>query len=256
MKEKDQIKQILLNHFSKKHTEAYIEHYLKATREYQGSNWELCLSKISKFIEAILKTLSVFCNQSLPPPRQFKVRDIVNKLENQNKLNDSLRLTIPRACVYIYDITSNRGARHDPHEINPNKMDATVAISVSSWILAELIRFVVKDSTPELAERMVEALIEKQIPYFENIDGRVYINIEKLSAPEIGLLLLYRIYPKRISRTELINQIKRHGVKGNAAQVAASRLNKYVDDINDNWKIRGIGREKAIKIMSNKLRGR
>jgi hypothetical protein len=251
MKEKEQIKNILLNRFSKKHIEASLGHYLKAIKEFQESNWEPSLSKISKFIEAILKCLWVFCNQPLPPSRQFKVKDIVNKIEKQTSLDDSLRLTIPRACVYIYDITSNRGARHDPQEIDPNKMDATVAISVSSWILAELVRFAKKGSTPDLAGGLIEALMEKQMPYFEEIDGRVYINIDKLSAAEVGLLLLYRIYPKRISRAELIGQIIRHGIREDASRVAVSRLSKYIDEVNDNWKIRGIGRAKAIKILSN-----
>jgi hypothetical protein len=248
---KEQIKDILLNCFSKKHIEASLDHYLKAIKEFQESNWEPSLSKIGKFIEGILKCLWVFCNQPLPPSRQFKVKDIVNKIEKQTPLDDSLRLTIPRACVYIYDITSNRGARHDPQEIDPNKMDAAVAVSVSSWILAELVRFAKKGPTPDLAEGLIEVLMEKQMPYFKEIDGRVYINIDKLSAAEVGLLLLYRIYPKRISRTELISQIIRHGVRENASRVAVSRLSKYIDEVNDNWKIRGIGRAKAIKILSN-----
>lgn len=250
MKEKDQIIQVLLKSFSKKHTEACLDHYLNAVREFHANNWESCLTKISKFIEAIIKSLWVFANQALPPSRQFKVNDIVNRLAQQNSLDDSLRLTIPRACIYIYDITSNRGARHDPQEMNPNKMDATVAISVSSWILAELVRFSEKGSTPELAENLVEALMEKQEPYFENIDGREYINIKKLSAREVGLLLLYRIYPKRISKQELAKQIVRHKFTQKNSDLAVSRLTGCVDDVNGSWKIRGLGREEAVKILA------
>jgi hypothetical protein len=42
-------------------------------------------------------------------------------------LDDSIRLLIPRNCVFVYDIASN-SSRHDPDEIDPNKMDAIVVV--------------------------------------------------------------------------------------------------------------------------------
>jgi predicted nucleic acid-binding protein len=252
MKEKDQVKTSLVNCFGKKHTEASFDHYLKAIEKFQQEDWEQSLVKVGKFVEAVLKCLCLFCKQPLPPARQFKVPRIVSVLEQQTTADDSMRLSIPRACVFVYDIACNRGARHDPQEINANKMDATVAVSVSSWIVAELVRFAEKGkSSPDLAAGLVEALIEKQVPYFEEIDGRIYVNLKNLSAPDIGLLLLYRIYPQRISKKDLIEQIMRHQINEATARVAVSRLAKYVDDLDNNLKIRGIGRQRAITILTN-----
>lgn len=258
MNEKNRIKNILSNHFGNKHIEAAFNHYLALIEKFQEGEWEQSLLKSGKFVEAILKSIAVYCRQPLPSPKDFKVPRITLIIEQQKAtLDDSLRLTIPRACIFIYEIASNRGARHDPQEIDPNKMDATIATSVSSWIIAELVRFAEKGKfSPDIAADLVESLIEKQFPYFEDIDGRVYVNLEKLSAPDIGLLILYRIYPKRMSRNELIKQISRHGQKEATARKAVERIGKYFDDLNGELKIRGIGRQKARLLLIQQRRKR
>ncbi len=148
------------------------------------------------------------------------------------------------------------GVRHDPDEIDPNKMDAMVVIPVASWVLAELVRYAdAGSSTPDATADLVDELTEKKFPLFEDIDGRTYINASKLKAPEIGLLLLNEAYPKRVGRESLIDQIRRHGVKQNAAAVAVSRLKNFVDDDNGQWKLRGTGRNRAAEILS-KIRSR
>jgi hypothetical protein len=130
-------------------------------------------------------------------------------------------------------------------------MDAMVIIPVASWVLAELVRYAdAGSSTPETTAELVDELIEKKFPLFEDIDGRTYINVRKLKAPEIGLLLLNEAYPKRVKRESLIDQIQRHGVKKNAATVAVSRLKNFVDDDNGQWKLRGTGRDRASEILS------
>jgi hypothetical protein len=71
---------------------------------------------------------------------------IIDQVDIATLPEDGLRLQIPRACIFVYDITSNRGARHDSDEMNPNEMDATVILPVFSWMLAELARLSAKYS--------------------------------------------------------------------------------------------------------------
>jgi hypothetical protein len=131
-------------------------------------------------------------------------------------------------------------------------MDASVAISSASWILSEMVRFADSSSSnPDATAEIVEALMEKKYPFLENIDGRTYVNISGLSAKDIGLLLLNGIYPSRISRTDLIDLIKRHGFTKSAAAVSVTRLNQFVDDDgNGAWKLRGLGRQAASALLS------
>ena len=88
-------------------------------------------------MEAILKAVGTQCQIPFETGRKFKVDKLINGLGSlpDGSFDDSLRLSIPRACRIVYDIASNRGARHDPHEINPNAMDASLVVSVCSWIL-------------------------------------------------------------------------------------------------------------------------
>lgn len=251
MTAEDQIRTILVSKFPDKHVRSLLNHFGIAVEKYREEDWEGAIAKIGKFIEATLKAIWIHCGQTLPSSRQFKVGTVVNQLANLTAFDDSLRLVIPRACTFAYDISSNRGVRHDPDEIDPNKMDAMVVIPTASWILAELVRYAdAGSSTPEITADLVDELVEKKFPLFEVIDGRTYINVAKLKAPEIGLLLLYAAYPKRLKREDLIDQICRHGVKKNAAAVAVNRMKNLADDDNGSWKLRGTGRKRASEILS------
>ena len=246
-----QIKSNLGRKFSKRHIDASIKHFLDAVNRYQQADWEGCVLKTGKFIEAIMKTLWIFCGQTLPPPRRFSVGNTADRLRGLTSHPDTIRILIPRACVFVYDIASNRGARHDPDEIDPNKMDASVVLPTASWILSELIRFAdAGSSTPEQTLSIVETLMDKKYPYFENIDGRTYINLRGLAPKDVGLLILNATYPKRISRNKLLDLLKRHGYKDNPSAIALTRLKEFVDDCNGDWKLRGNGREEAEKILA------
>jgi hypothetical protein len=163
----DKIKSILTRAFSDKHTSAVLKHFSEGIKKYQEADWEGSLTKVGKFVESVLKLLWVHCGQTLPRGRDFKAGQIIRNLGNlsASQYSDTVRLLIPRGCAFIYDVASNRGARHDPDEIDPNKMDASVAVSTMSWILAEMVRFADSSSSnPEATVALVEALTEKNIP--------------------------------------------------------------------------------------------
>ncbi len=251
----NQIKTILITAFSDKHTSAVLKHFSDGVKKYQDGDWEGSLTKVGKFVESVLKSLWVHCGHTLPPGRDFKAGQIIRNLSNlsSSQYSDTVRLLIPRGCAFIYDIASNRGARHDPDEIDPNKIDAAVAVSTMSWILAEMVRFADSPSSnPGATAAMVEALTEKKYPFLENIDGRRYVNISGLSAKDIGLLLLNAAYPDRVNRQDLTDLIRRHGFTKGAAAVAVTRLHPIVDDDGTGaWKIRGLGRQEASRLLSN-----
>jgi hypothetical protein len=249
MTTEQQVKSILVTKFPSVYVTAALKHFSEAVGKYQRGDWEGSLLKIGKFVEAVTKCLYIYCGQSLPPTRRFKVGVIVKNLEQLGNYDDTVRILIPKACVFIYDIANNRGARHDPEGIDPNKMDASVAIPIVSWVLAELVRFADGKADLKVAMLLVEGLSTKKYPYFEDIDGRTYINLKGLSARDVGLLILNAIYPKRITREQLIDMIHRHNFSKNSARVATQRLKGSVDDDNDNWKLRGIGLQEAEKML-------
>ncbi|MBU6482832.1 MAG: hypothetical protein KGS09_20110 [Nitrospirae bacterium] len=245
---------VLLQDFPAKHVKALLRHFSDSMKAFESGSWESCILKAGKFIEAVIKALAQYAKIELGNPRQFKVGNFTNKLGqlDASQFDDSIRLLIPRNCIFVYDIASNRGSRHDPTDIDPNKMDAIVVAQNIAWILAEMIRLSHKGAlNPDNAANAVEGLMEKQYPDIEDIDGRLYVNREGLSATEIALLLLERRYPHRFNRNDLIATLVRNNFKEANARVAVSRVLKYVDDDgNGNLKLRTNGKIQVITIRS------
>jgi hypothetical protein len=83
---------------------------------------------------------------------------------------------------------------------------------------------------PSQARDLVESLVQKKFPVVEDVDGRIYLHAKKKSAPDAGLVVLARQYPRRIGRDDLVEAIRRNGFTLHNAKVAVGRLAKYVDD--------------------------
>jgi len=203
-----------------------------------------------------LKALYIHVGETLPSGRGFKADTIINGLANkpQGTYDDSIRLLIPRACRFIYDIVSNRGGRHDPDEIDPNEMDASVSVPICSWILAEMVRVSQKGPVDlEGAKALVDSLTAKKYPYIEEIEGRAYFHFKDISATDVALLALAHHHPRRTVKQELINTIKRHGFSDSYARKAVQRISRLVDD-NGNNQLRLLipGLKEAEEIMKAK----
>jgi hypothetical protein len=245
-------KKLLSSRFPTAHVNAAVRHYQDLVGEYQKQNWEITIAKGGKFIEATLKTLWVHVGQLLPPPRKFKADTVINELP-KHTADAVVSLLIPRACRFAYDVASNRDGRHDTDEINANEMDATAMLSVCSWVLGELIRHSLGGGTAteiEQARRLVASLTQKRFPMMEEIDGRLYFNLNKMSAREVGLLILWAAHPQRVSATEVRNGILRHHFSSKNADVAIGRLRILVDnDGQDNLRLRAPGIQEAELLM-------
>ncbi len=246
----------LLQQFPQKHVSALLRHFSESVRAFENGEWESCILKAGKFVEAVVKALAGHTSIPLPSAREFKVNNLVRALGQRDPamFDDSIRLLIPRNCTFVYDIASNRGSRHDPDDIDPNKMDAISVVQNISWVLAEMVRLSHKGALkPDDAVDVIDGLMEKRYPDIEDIDGRLYVNIGGLSAPDIALLVLESKYPARFSHDDLLTTLLRNGVKKNNAQVAMTRIKNFTDnDGEGNLKLRANGRQKVADIRSSR----
>jgi hypothetical protein len=241
---------LLTNTFKKTHVDAAIKHFNGMVADFQKRDWADSAAKGGKFIEAVLKALWDYAGEVVPKGKNFKAGNIIDQLANKAGVADTIRLTIPRACRFAYEIASNRGARHDADEIDANEMDATAVLSSCSWILSELVRFSQKGLDLAQAKAIVDGLMKRRFPFSENIDGHVYVDIAE-SAPEVALLVLFDIYPGRMSKDDLIKTIVRHGHKLPNAKMAVTRAATIVDDDgNGNLKLRSTGLRQAEELIS------
>ena len=219
---------LLKEAFAAKHVDSAVRHFQEMVEEFELSKWGNASAKGGKFIEAALKALWVYVGEVVPAGKHFKTGAIITDLENKVG-PDTIRLTIPRACRFAYEIASNRGARHDADEVDANEMDARAVLAVCAWVLSEMVRFSQKGQDLALPTAIVEGLMKRRFPFAESIDGRVYASVGK-SATEVALVILYYVYPKRMSRKSLVDALVRHPFKRANAEVAVQRLTGFIDD--------------------------
>ncbi len=247
-----EVADLLSNSFPRKHVDAMLKHFQMGTKEYREGKWEGVGLKAGKFVEATTKCLMGHCGVALPPARKFHAGPELKKLESLATFSDAVRLVIPKACLFMYDIASNRGGRHDSEDVDANQMDARVLIPTMGWVIAEMVRFSnPANSDTSEAAAMIESVTQKIYPLFEEIDGRPYVNLDRASVSEIALLLLYFKNPHRINRQDLVEAIMRHGHKKRAGEMALHRLKNMVDDRNNSLQLRGLGREKAERLLES-----
>ncbi|AMM10057.1 hypothetical protein Salbus254_3583 [Streptomyces albidoflavus] len=91
--------------------------------------------------------------------------------------------------IALYEIRNNRGVGHAGGDVNPNLMDATAVLYMSKWLLAELIR-VLHDLTTEQASRLVEGLIEREVPHIWTDGSKKRVLKSKITWKQKALLLL------------------------------------------------------------------
>jgi hypothetical protein len=225
------INEVLKDAFAGKHVDAAIRHFQDAIHEFQLSKWDDASAKGGKFIEAVLKALWVFVGETVPPGKDFKAGTIIDRLGAlpRGSHPDTIKITIPRACRFAYEVASNRGARHDADEIDPSEMDARTVVALCSWVLSEMVRFSQRGRDLEEPAKIVTGLMGRRYPFAENIEGRVYAGIGK-SGPEVALVVLHSIYPQRMSRGDLVETLIRHTFRRTNAETAVKRIAKYVDD--------------------------
>jgi hypothetical protein len=220
---------LLKDVFAPKHVDAAVRHFQEMVQEFELNKWGDASAKGGKFIEAGLKALWVYVGEVVPAGKLFKAGSIMTDLEKKVGYPETIRLTIPRACRFSYEIASNRGARHDADEIDANEMDARAVLTLCAWILSEMVRFSQKGYDLALPKIIVEGLMKRRFPFAESIDGRVYADIGN-SAKEVALVVLYYIYPKRMSREALTETLVRHPFKKANADVAVQRIAGFIDD--------------------------
>ena len=233
----------------KKHVDAVVRHFGRMVGDYQQSEWDDANAKAGKFVEAVLKALVCEAGETPLSGRAFKAGTVLDTIDKKTVLSDSLRLTIPRACRFVYEIASNRGARHDADEVQPNEMDAKAVLALCSWVLAEMISYSQKGMDLDKAKAVVDGLMKRRYPFMEDIDGRLYVDIAE-SAREAALLILYGVYPKRMAEDVLVKQVTRHGYKRANAEMGVTRIRKFVDDDDSgNLRLRNTGVREAEELI-------
>jgi hypothetical protein len=119
----------------------------------------------------------------------------------------SFQILIPRMLPALYDIRNNRNVGHVGGDVDPNHMDAVAVLSMSNWIMGELIR-VYHNLTIAQAQQWVDALVEVRLPaVWTGNDGVKRVLETNLKLQE-EILLLAAVSMPDVTAEQLIEWIE------------------------------------------------
>lgn len=167
-----------------------LQEFNSIINNYLENRWapsELSGGRFCEIVYTILEGYATGSYASSPSkPRNFV--SACRRLENHTGVPRSFQILIPRLLPALYEVRNNRGVGHVGGDVNPNFMDST-AVSMASWVMAELIRVLHGVSTAE-AQQLVDNLVERRLPLvWKSGDIRRVLD-PKLSLKDQILLLI------------------------------------------------------------------
>lgn len=163
-------------------------------RNYREGRWgpaELNGGKLCEVVYSIVRGHV----DGLFPERAHKPEDMSKACRDLEKLPSSsvsraIRIQIPRMIVALYEIRNSRSVGHVGGDVDPNRMDATVVLAMSRWLVSELVRIFNRvDSATATA--FVDALTDRETPAVWVVGDRKRVLNTTLSMREKTLLLLH-----------------------------------------------------------------
>lgn len=139
--------------------------YNEIVRNFSERRWTPAELSGGKFCEIVYTILEGHA-AGLYPRRPAKPRNFVQacrRLEQNATVPRSFQILIPRLLPALYEIRNNRGVGHTGGDVDPNHMDATAVLAMTSWVMAELVR-VFHDISVDEAQQIVDSLAERRIP--------------------------------------------------------------------------------------------
>ncbi len=173
---------------------ALVGNYISALGEYRKEDWMNCSGYIGKFVESARRMIHIkLTGESVPLNKEMNEKFTnkqLNEWENmRSEFPEEYRIIIPRNLYAMYCIRNKRGGVHLNH-ISPNKMDASLLINSSKWVLSEFFRLSSTKSIEETTD-IIESIMNKDICLIWNTGETDRILDPKMSCSKQILCLLY-----------------------------------------------------------------
>jgi hypothetical protein len=170
-----------------------LDSFNEIVKNFRENRWEPSELNGGKLCEVVFTILKgridgIYAGRSFKPANMV---DACNQLASSpSQISRSIRIQLPRMLIALYEVRNNRGVGHVGGEVDPNHMDASVVLSISKWIMAELVR-IFHDVDTKTATDVVELLIERELPIIWQVNGKKRVLKSGLTMKEKTLLLLY-----------------------------------------------------------------
>lgn len=142
-----------------------LSEYSQIINNFMEHRWTAAELSGGRFCEIVYTILDGHARGSYPafPTKPERLVDACRRLENNSSVPRSFQILIPRLLPALYEIRNNRNVGHVGGDVEPDPMDSSAVVSISSWILAELIR-VFHGVGTEAAQKIVDELSERRLP--------------------------------------------------------------------------------------------
>lgn len=169
--------------------------YDKIVRNYRERRWEAAELDGGRFCEVAYSVIAGHVAgdnypTSASKPSNFKLSCERLEQADRNTYSESVRLTIPRVLVGLYDVRNRRGVGHVGGDVDANHMDAEFVIHCAQWVMAEFVRHF-HDTTIAEATQVVDALVDRTLPLIWKVGDVTRLLDTELSLADSTLLLLY-----------------------------------------------------------------
>ncbi len=168
-----------------------LDEFLEIVNNFMERRWTAAELSGGRFCEIVYTILEGHARSSYSstPSKPSNFVDACRRLETHTNVSRSFQILIPRLLPALYEIRNNRNVGHVGGDVNPDLMDSSAVVSMSSWILAEMIRVFHGVSTVE-AQQLVDNLAERRLTLvWKSGDIRRVLN-PTLSLKDRTLLLI------------------------------------------------------------------
>lgn len=121
--------------------------------------------------------------------------------------NESERVVLPRALVFLYTMRNKRGIGHAAGDVDANSIDMATMARVADWIVCELIRINHAISLEE-AQDIIDGISVRQLPAIWEVAGKKRVLTDGLKARDQALLLLYSTQDSAVLIEDLYSWIE------------------------------------------------
>lgn len=182
-----------------------LSEYRSIVQNYMERRWSPSELSGGKFCEIVYTILAGYATGTFAskPTKPKNFVDACKALEAHTTVPRSFQILIPRMLPSLYEIRNNRGVGHAGGDVDPNHMDALAVLSMSNWIMAELVRVFHSVPTAE-AQQLVDELVERRVPLVWHGDNVKRVLDVSLKLREQVLLLLASATGK-VTSDDLLN---------------------------------------------------
>ena len=185
---------------------ALLTEFVDLERRFVLGDWEPATLNGGQFAEVSSRIIYHLDSGTLNPRKGLDpCLAYIEDDRNSNKHsfpNRRSALHLCKALRLIYKFRSQRGAIHIDPDYTANEIDSTLVLSLSRWVMSELLRIFWSGNPSEIA-KTIRAIVRYPVPAVFEIDGRSFVLRTDCTAEEEIVLLLHNAGEAGLSRAEI-----------------------------------------------------